>query len=408
MIKDIILREICDSRGNKTIEAEVSSGKYTAIAAAPSGASVGKHEVPAFPKGGTEEAISVFKTNFEDKLIGMDANFHDFDRALKALDPKREELGGNTSIALSLAVAKLHAALSEVPLYQLFANSYALPYPIGNVIGGGVHAGAGSPEIQEFLSIPVGAPTVKEAIFANSLVHKKALEKILKKDKSFTRGRDDEGAWAPQISNEDALTILKEACEAASGELGFAIKSGVDIAASELWNEKEGVYVYQNFKNSPEEQLNYVGGLIEKFGLFYIEDPLQEDDFDGFKELTSKFGGEAMICGDDLIVTNEARLKKAAGMDAINSLIVKPNQIGSLEETENVIKAAKDKNYASVVSHRSGETCDTSIAHIAVGFSAPVIKTGIVGGERIAKLNELIRIEERSNIKMAKLKWKTK
>ena len=403
-IEKIILREIIDSRGNKTIEAEVHAGDFTAIAAAPSGASVGSHEVPAFPKGGTEEAISVFKTNFRDKLVGMEANYHDFDRTLRDLDPNRSHLGGNTSIALSFAVAKLHAAFSEIDLYELFSSEYTLPYPLGNIIGGGLHAGAGSPELQEFLCIPVGARSFKEAALANARVHHIVGKTLSKMNKNFTRGRGDEGAWAPAITNQKALEVLSEACNKASGEIEFKIRPAMDLAASELWHPKTGKYVYKNSTKTQEEQIEFVAGLVDTYGIYYLEDALQEDDFSGFAELNKRVGSKCLVVGDDLTVTNPERLQTAIDTKSCNSLIIKPNQIGSLIETEDVIELAKKNKIVPVVSHRSGETTDSTIAHLAVGHSIPIIKTGAVGGERLAKINELIRLEEKTMARMAHLK----
>ncbi|MFH1424179.1 MAG: enolase C-terminal domain-like protein [archaeon] len=401
-IEKIILREILDSRGNTTVEAEVSSADFTAIASAPSGASVGTHEVQAFPKGGTEEAVSVFNTNFRDKLKGHEANYHEFEKTLSDLNAIGE-LGGNSFLALTLAVAKLHAAISGIDLYEIFGSSYTLPYPIGNVIGGGVHSGPGSPEIQEFMCIPVGAKTFKDAALANCAVHKTIGKKLMELDKNFTRGRSDEGAWAPAIKREKALEILTEACAAVSDKVGFDVKGALDLAASEFYDTKEGSYAYKDSKKTTEEQVEYVASLIDEHGLFYVEDPFHEDDFDGFTALTKQSGSKCLIVGDDLTVTNTERLQKAIGLKACNALIVKPNQIASLVETEKVIKLAKDSNVLPIVSHRSGETTDNSIAHIAVGFSLPIIKTGAVGGERLAKINELIRLEEKIGAKMAKL-----
>ena len=405
VIQKIILREILDSRGNPTIEAEISSEKYTAVAAAPSGASVGIHEVPAFPEGGTQAAISAFKTTFEAEVAKCNISYHEVDERIRDLDPERKVLGGNLSIAVSLAVAKLQAMGAGVKFYDLFAKEIALPFPLGNVIGGGVHAGKGSPEIQEFLSIPVGAPTFKDAALANSRVHKLVGEAITSKDPNFTRGRDDEGAWAPMASNEEAMQLLFNACQQASSELGFEVRPGLDVAASEFWDKTKQKYVYKEGERTLEEQVHFLAGLVNDYNVFFIEDPFHEDDFQGFSLLKQQVGGKCLVVGDDLITTNPARLNKAIELNAINSLIVKPNQIGSLSETEEVVNIANSNNIKPVVSHRSGETSDSSIAHLAVGFSAPIIKTGILGGERTAKLNELLRIEEREKgrARMAKL-----
>lgn len=403
-IKNIILREIFDSRGNPTIEAEVSSDENTARAAAPSGASVGKHEVPAFPRGGPGSAIKLFNSDYRKKFIGLEANYHEVDFALKAEDPTREKLGGNLSIALSLAVAKLHALDSEIDFYELFAQKFTLPYPLGNVIGGGVHAGEGSPEIQEFLCIAVGAKSFKNAALANSLVHKIAGEKLGQRAE-FTRGRNDEGGWAPAIGNSEALETLSASCAKASNELGFEVRPALDMAASEFYDSEQKKYIYKGDEKTSDEQVDFVAALVNEYNLYYVEDPLEENDFEGFAKLNAKIGKKCLVVGDDLITTNEKRLREAISKKAVNSLIVKPNQIGSLMDTEKVINLAKQKKITPVISHRSGETTDSSIAHLAVGFSIPIIKTGILGGERLAKINELLRIEEKEKrARISKLK----
>ena len=402
-IDKIILREVFDSRGNKTIEAEIHSGKESAIAAAASGASVGIHEVPAFPEGGTSAAISEFE-KIKGQLIGAKVDHREVDSLIKEIDPTREKLGGNTSTAISLATAKLQAKLEGKEFFELFSEKFTLPFPIGNVIGGGVHAGKNSPEIQEFLAIPVGAKTFKEAALANSRVHKLALQKIRGINPGFTRGRDDEGAWAPAISNEQALEILSSSCKEATKEFGFEVRPSIDAAASEFYNKETGEYVYKDKSLSLEKQIRYIEDITNEYDLYFVEDPLQEDDFEGFSEVTKRMGDKHLIVGDDLITTNIERLEKATKINAVNAIIIKPNQIGSLSETEKVINRAKQKNIIPVISHRSGETTDASIAHLAVGFSIPIIKTGIVGGGRTAKLNELIRIEEKVGPRMSKLK----
>ncbi|MDP7260683.1 MAG: enolase C-terminal domain-like protein, partial [archaeon] len=379
---------------------QVYSGAFYGRAAAPSGASVGAHEVQAFPEGGASQAIATFNSTYRDKIIGTEITYKALDSLLAEEDEGMQNLGGNLSVALSLATARLEALEKEIQFYELFGGS-TLPRPVGNVIGGGVHSGKGSPEIQEFLCIPTGAPSFSEASFANSLVHKKAGEKLASSIKDFTRGRNDEGAWAPKITTDSALQVLSESCQEVSADLGFEIHPGLDVAASEFYSD--GKYSYGHKELSPEEQANYMAELVEHFGIFYLEDPMQEDDFDGFSELVKSVGKKCLVVADDLTVTNSERLKTAIDKEACNSIIIKPNQVGSLTETEKVIKEANQSRYASVVSHRSGETSDNSIAHLAVGFSAPLIKTGVVGGERVAKLNEVLRIEEQNpELEMAK------
>ena len=271
----------------------------------------------------------------------------------------------------------------------------SLPYPLGNVIGGGKHATGRATDIQEFLTLPLGADSFSAAVEANAMVHRK-LKKILGElDATFTGGKGDEGAWAPNISNDEALEAISSACREVSEELGFECRVGVDVAASSLWDSERNVYVYERdgVERDPGEQIEYILNLIEKYNLVYVEDPLHEDDFEGFKELTSKSRG-CLICGDDLFVTNVNRLQRGILIHAGNAIIIKMNQIGTLTDTWKTTQLAQENGYVPVVSHRSGETEASHIAHLAVALNAPIIKTGVVGGERIAKLNELIRIEE--------------
>jgi enolase len=299
----------------------------------------------------------------------------------------------------------LKALVSGKQFYQIFGNKPTMPFPLGNVLGGGVHAGKGSPDFQEFLAIPVGAKRIKDAIYANELVHKIVLELIYDKIPDFTRGRNDEGGWAPRMTNLNALETVSTACEIASKHLGFAVKPGLDIAATQFWDSKKNVYAYRKeHKQTPEAHLNHMEDIVKHFGIVYLEDPFHERDFDSFTELRKRVGDRCLIVADDLTVTNPQIFEKCISHKSANAIIVKPNQVGSLTDTEKVINRAIESKYTPVVSHRSGETADTSIAHIAVGFSAPIIKTGVTGGERVAKLDELIRIAEKSKAKMAKLR----
>ena len=273
-------------------------------------------------------------------------------------------------------------------------------------MNGGAHAGPNAPDIQEFLVVPVGASDITEAVFANVEVHKRLKELISKKDPSFTGGKGDEGGWIPNITNDQALEIQAQACEEVGDELGFIIKPGLDMASSEFWSEEEGKYVYgqDGLERDSGDQVDYVKDLIDTYHMFYVEDPFDEKDFEGFAELTAKVGNNCRICGDDLFVTNSELLAKGIEMNAANAIIIKPNQIGTLTDTYETVRLAKENGVMPVVSHRSGETCDETIAHLAIAFGAPMIKTGAIGGERIAKLNELIRIEEEmSNPRMANL-----
>jgi enolase len=411
VIEDVRVRKVLDSRGNPTIEVDIITWNGFGRAAAPSGASTGSKEVVSFPKGGVDEIISEVEDLISSELIGMDTeDLSDIDLILKEIDgtDNYSAIGGNTTVAVSMAVAKAGAASYNLPLYRFLGGNLKneIPYPLGNMINGGAHAGIHAPDIQEFLVVPVTASNISEAVFANVSVHKRLKELIQTKDANFTGGKGDEGGWVPNISNTTALEIQAQACEEVGDELGIKIKPSLDLAASELWDSKEKKYVYAQDGVSKDtgDQIEFVKDIIETYDMFYVEDPFDEADFDGFSQLTSIIGDKCLICGDDLFVTNKDILTKGIEVKAANAIIIKPNQIGSLTETYETVKLAKENNIVPVVSHRSGETTDETIAHLAVAFSAPLIKTGALGGERIAKLNELIRIEEElPNPIMAKL-----
>ncbi|ADC46765.1 phosphopyruvate hydratase Eno [Methanobrevibacter ruminantium M1] len=411
VIEDVRVRKILDSRGNPTVEVDIITWNGFGRAAAPSGASTGSREVVSFPEGGVDQVISEVEDLISSELIGMAAeDIEDIDEVLREIDgtDNMSAIGGNTSVAVSMAAAKAAAMSFGMPLYSFLGGNFVseMPYPLGNMMNGGAHAGPNAPDIQEFLVVPIGAKDVEEAVFANVAVHKKLKELLSKKDPDFTGGKGDEGGWIPNITNTQALEIQAQACEETRDELGILIRPGLDMASSEFWDSEKEKYVYSqdNIERDVGEQVEYVKDLIETYNLFYVEDPFDENDFEGFRELTSKVGNKCRICGDDLFVTNSRLLKKGIDEKAANAIIIKPNQIGSLTETYATVKLAKENNVMPVVSHRSGETCDETIAHLAVAFGAPMIKTGAIGGERIAKLNELIRIEaELSNPKMARL-----
>lgn len=409
IIEDVQVRKILDSRGNPTVEVDVITWNGFGRAAAPSGASTGSREVVSFPEGGVDLIISEVEDVIASELIGMDAeDITTIDEILREVDgtDNLSAIGGNTTVAVSMAVAKAGASSYNMPLYKYVGGNFVneLPFPLGNMMNGGAHAGINAPDIQEFLVVPIGAKNMVEAVFANASIHKKLKELIQKKDSNFTGGKGDEGGWVPNITNDDALEIQAQACEEVGDELGIVIKPSLDMAASELWDAKKEKYVYaqDGIERDTGEQIDYVKDIIDTYGMFYVEDPFDEADFDGFSQLTAKVGNKCLICGDDLFVTNKEILSKGIEVKAANAIIIKPNQIGSLSETYATVKLAKENNVVPVVSHRSGETTDDTIAHLAVGFGAPMIKTGAIGGERIAKLNELIRIEEElSNPKMA-------
>ena len=401
IIEDVQVRKILDSRGNPTIEVDVLTWNGSGRAAAPSGASTGSREVVSFPEGGVDRVVSEMEDFIASELIGMDAqDITTIDEVIREIDgtDNMSAIGGNTAVAISMAVVKAAASSYNMPLYKYIGGNWVneLPYPLGNMMNGGAHAGTNAPDIQEFLVVPVGAENVSDAIFANASVHKRLKELIQTKDSNFTGGKGDEGGWVPNITNDAALEIQARACEEVGDELGIEIRPSLDMAASELWDADKQKYVYaqDGVERDTGDQIDFVKDIIETYKMFYVEDPFDESDFDGFAQLTEKVGNKCLICGDDLFVTNKELLAKGIEMKAANAIIIKPNQIGSLSETYATVKLAKENGIVPVVSHRSGETTDETIAHLAVGFASPMIKTGAIGGERIAKLNELIRIEE--------------
>jgi enolase len=403
IIEDIIGRKIFDSRGNPTIEVEIYLDDGFGRAAAPAGASTGSYEAMAIP---VEDALVKLETAVIEQLIGEDAEDQEnVDSLLHEIDGTNNfsNIGGNTSVAVSMAVAKAASNamfkcgdyVVEPPeryLYRYLGNAFPrIPYPLGNVLGGGAHA-PGATDIQEFLVSSVGAETIDDAVLANTLVHKR-VKKILT-DSGIQCGKGDEGGWAPKITDAKAFEVVEKAVKEISEQVGFEVRFGLDVAASELWDEEKQVYIYKDAKRTRQEQIDYIAGLIDKYNLFYVEDPLHENDFDGFGELTEKVGDRCIICGDDLFVTNVDRIQEGVEKFSANAVLIKPNQIGTVTDTYNAITLAKRFGYATVMSHRSGETTDNTIAHLAVAFGCELLKTGVVGGERIAKLNELIRIGE--------------
>jgi enolase len=393
LIATISLRRVLDSRGNATVEADVSteSGGF-GRASAPSGASTGEYEAIELPAG---EAISKARELAVPRLEGRvyAGDQRSVDRTLREADGTDNfgKIGANSAVAISMAAAKAGADMLGAPLYQHLGGAFrgeAHPTPLGNVIGGGEHATGGT-DIQEFLAVPVGAPSVSDAVFANAEVHHEV--HALLSDRGISAEKGDEGAWAPSIPDSEAFEIMVEATETVSDEMGFEIRFGLDVAASELF--EDGVYQYADESRTTDEQVEYIADLVEEYDLAYVEDPLDEDAYEGFAALTERTGDRTLICGDDLFVTNTDRLRDGIEQEAANSILVKPNQIGTLTDAFDAVELAVENGYEPVISHRSGETEDTTIAHLAVATAAPYAKTGAVGGERTAKLNELIRIE---------------
>jgi enolase len=392
-IEAVRLRRILDSRGNATVEADIWTTTGFGRAAAPSGASTGTFEAKVRP---VAEAIRDAEQTLVPQLLGLDASDQPgFDRAIRDCDgtPDLSKVGANVAVALSLANAKAAAAAYDQELFRYLGGCFAgeTPFPLGNVIGGGAHA-LNATDIQEFLVVPTGAPSALDGVFANAFVHKKVKELLVGMGRGA--GKGDEGAWAPAIDDLSAFELVHQAVTAVSDEVGFSIGMGVDVAASELWRGDSAKYRYKDTERSTEDQIAYIAELVDRYNLVYVEDPLFEDDFEGFADLSEQVADRCLICGDDLFVTNPERITRGIELGSANCVLIKPNQIGTLTETWEAVELAHTHGLDTVMSHRSGETTDTTIAHLGTAFGCIFIKTGAVGGERIAKLNELIRIEE--------------
>ncbi|MCJ7741366.1 MAG: enolase [Methanoregula sp.] len=390
-IEVIELRTILDSRGNMTVEADIHTPGGFGRSAAPSGASTGTLEAKVKPP---REAVEYAVQNVIPALIGLDAcDQQGFDEQLRDIDGTANfaEIGANIAVALSLANAKAASSSMGVALFRYLGGAFVneMPLPLGNVIGGGAHA-ANSTEIQEFLVVPGDATDTEEAVLANAAVHRHIKELLAKHGKSC--GKGDEGAWAPQIDDALAFELIAEATGIVADEMNISVDMGIDVAASQMWNG-EG-YTYREKVRTTEDQIAYIVELVDSYDLVYVEDPLHEDDFDAFAELTSQVGDRCLVCGDDIFVTQVDRIQQGIEMNAANCVLIKPNQVGTLTDTFEAVRLAHTHGLDTVMSHRSGETTDTTIAHLATAFSCVFLKCGIVGGERIAKLNELIRIEE--------------
>ncbi|ELY49644.1 phosphopyruvate hydratase [Natronolimnohabitans innermongolicus] len=396
LITDVRLRRILDSRGNPTVEADVvtESGGF-GRGAAPSGASTGEYEAVERPPS---EAIAAAREHAVPRLVGeaYAGNQREVDSILRAADGTDDfsEIGANSAVAISMAAAKAGADVLGAPLFQHLGGAFRgenFPIPLGNVVGGGEHA-ADATDIQEFLVAPVGAPNVEDAVFANAAAHAAVADLLEERD--VPCGKGDEGAWAPSIDDSEAFEIVDEAVSRVEDEVGFEVKFGLDVAGAELYDADSGAYEYSDTSRDTDEQIEYIADLVSEYDLVYVEDPLDENDYEAFAELTDEVGDRTLICGDDLFVTNTDRLSDGIEQGAANSILIKPNQIGTLTDAFDAIELATENGYDSVISHRSGETEDATIAHLAVATDAPYIKTGAVGGERTAKLNELIRIAD--------------
>ncbi len=398
-------REILDSRGRPTVEAEVilNCGAY-GIAQVPSGASTGSFEAHElrdedgnrYGGKGVLQAVEHVKTRIQSELIGIDAlNQTEVDQAMIDLDgsANKSNFGANAILAVSLATAKAAADALGLPLYRYLGGPLAnvLPVPLMNVINGGAHAD-NNVDIQEFMIVPHGASSFKEALRWGAEVFT-SLSQVLKA-KGLLTGVGDEGGFAPNLgSNQEALDLLISAIEKAGFQPGSEVALALDVAASEFY--KDGQYTYDGTAHSPTELIDYLSGLAERYPIVSIEDPLHEEDWEHWQALTQTLGDRVQIVGDDLFVTNPIRLQKGIDQQSANTILIKLNQIGSLSETLQTIDLATRNSYRSIISHRSGETEDTTIADLAVATRAGQIKTGsLCRSERVAKYNRLLRIED--------------
>ena len=393
-------RIIHNSRGTKTIEVDViSDNQHLGRASAPSGASVGKYEAVSFPENGPEESLRILNENSKKFLEFEPSDLKSIDETLKSIDKTSNYSNIGGGLAYAITIASMESASKAVgkQLFELISeqNEYKFPIPIGNILGGGAHAGPGTPDIQEILICATGAKTIRDAIETNFKVHKELRNVIEKADPSFTNGRGDEGGWAPKCDNEKALELCAKACENLGYTLGKEVSLGVDFASSTQWNEEKHLYEYERagFENTPEKQIEFAASIIEKYKLIYAEDAVHEEAFDDMSELVSKCP-QTMITGDDLTVTNKDILEKAIEKKSCNAAILKVNQAGSLYDALEFSKTAKNNDIKLITSHRSGESIDSQISHIGIGTNSKMLKVGVVGGERVAKLNELIRLSE--------------
>nr|BFE33840.1 phosphopyruvate hydratase [Actinomadura rugatobispora] len=403
-IEAVLAREILDSRGNPTVEVEVLLADGTeAHAAVPSGASTGQFEAVELRDGderyggkGVRKAVKAVNDTIDERLVGYPADEQRLiDQLLLDLDgtPGKSELGANAILGVSLAVAKAAAESAGLPLFRYVGgpNAHLLPVPMMNILNGGAHADS-NVDIQEFMIAPIGAPTFSEAVRWGAETYH-ALKSVLK-GKGLSTGLGDEGGFAPDLpSNREALDLILEAVRKAGFTPGRDIVLALDVAATEF--HSGGAYEFEGAKRSAEEMATYYAELLDGYPLVSIEDPLDEEDWDGWKALTDAVGSRVQLVGDDLFVTNPERLARGIDSGTANALLVKVNQIGTLTETLDAVTLAQTSGYRCMMSHRSGETEDTTIADLAVATNCGQIKTGAPArSDRVAKYNQLLRIEE--------------
>lgn len=407
IIEDVLAREILDSRGNPTVEVDVVlADGSVGRAAVPSGASTGAFEAVELRDGdrrrylgkGVQKAVANVNDIIAPEVVGMDAiDQVAIDQLMIELDgtANKGKLGANAILGVSLAVAKAAAAAFALPLYQYIGgiNSKELPVPMMNILNGGEHAD-NNVDIQEFMVMPVGAKSFAEALQMGAEVFH-SLRSVLK-GQGLNTAVGDEGGFAPNLkSNEQALAVIIEAIEKAGYRPGEDVGLALDVAATEMFEDGKYVFAGEGVERTTGEMIDFYASLLDKYPIFSIEDGLSEEEWDGWKELTNRLGKRVQLVGDDLFVTNTARLSKGISLGVGNSILVKVNQIGTLTETLDAIEMAKRAGYTAVISHRSGETEDNTIADIAVATNAGQIKTGAPSrSDRVAKYNQLLRIEE--------------
>ncbi len=398
-------REVLDSRGNPTVEAEIEVGKVTVTAIAPSGASTGTHEALEIRDGGKRyggkgvtNVVRGVREAIAPALVGMDVtDLRAIDHRMIELDgtPNKSRLGANATVAVSLAAARAGAEVKGVPLHEhLVPGSHVLPVPMMNILNGGKHAGSNL-KIQEFMVSPAGAPTFTEALRTGTEVYHSLKKKLKDAYGVGAVNIGDEGGFAPPLdTTEQALDVIVQAIEAAGYSPGKDVYLAMDAAASEFY--EDGVYVVDGKRLTPGELVDFYRGLKDRYPLISLEDPVMEDDFDTMALMTKTMGSNLQLVGDDLFVTNPSRLRMGIERKAGNALLLKVNQIGTVSESMDAAALARSAGYAVMVSHRSGESEDTSIADLAVALGCGQIKTGAPArGERTAKYNRLLRIEER-------------
>ena len=399
-ISSIRGRIVFNSRGSKSIEIDVvTDGKFVGRACAPSGASVGKFEAQSFPENKPEEALSMLNANIN-RFVGLQAeDLLAVYNELKSIDKtdNYSKIGGSVAYALSIAAVDSAANSLGIPLFKLLKQSkpYKFPFPLGNILGGGAHAGPGTPDLQEILACPVGAENIIDALEMNFKLHRETRKVIESIDKRFTYGKGDEGAWAPNMNNDQALEIIEKAVNNCGYTLGKDMAIGIDFASSSFWNEEMQLYDYarQGIKRDTGEQIEFANRLIHDYKLIYAEDPVHEGDFESMAVLNKK-NPKTLVTGDDMLVTNAGRIREAVRYAACSGAILKVNQAGSLYEALDFAKECNKNNIKIITSHRSGESVDSHISHIAIATSSKMLKSGVLGGERIAKLNELVRLIE--------------